>query len=433
MSKKLLTLMVVMALIVVGFAAATRPAPVIAQAGEVTFNSNASDPTPRAFMEKIVGLWNEQNPDSPVTLNTINNEDFKQAIRTYLLASPAPDVLTWFAGNRAAFFIQRGLIADFADVWESEGWDDVYPAGFKALASYEDKPYFLPSNYYWWALYFRSSILKDAGLEAPQTWEDLMTACKTLNEKGITPIAIGTKGPWTAAAWFDYINMRLNGPEFHVNLMQLKESYTDPRVKATFMKWKELFDNKCIMENSAALDWNEAVTPFVQGKAAMYLMGGFITDTYNGAAAGTAAEGDLDFTRFPIIDPAMPIGEDAPTDGYFIAAKAANLEGAKAFLAFLGSKEIVQLGVDEMDRLPTRTDVSTEKFNDAQKKGIELIQAADYVAQFYDRDTTPEMAEKGLNAFASFFADPSEANIDKLLAELEETRARLHEEEMKSE
>jgi multiple sugar transport system substrate-binding protein/raffinose/stachyose/melibiose transport system substrate-binding protein len=191
------------------------------------------------------------------------------------------------------------------------------------------------------------------------------------------------------------------------------------------MKWKELFDNKCFIENSAALAWQDAVTPFVQGKAAMYLMGGFITDTYDPAAKGTPAEGDLDFVRFPIIDPKMPVGEDAPTDGQFIAAKAANLDGAKKFMAWLGSLEVQQLQTDLLGRLPTRTDVKTDKFTPAQQQGIKLVQTADYVAQFYDRDTTPEMAEVGLNAFASFFADQSEKNVDALLKTLEENRARL--------
>ena len=430
-SKKLFALILVAALIVAGVASVNRPTPAVAQMGEIVYNSYSSDPTPRAFVEKVVGMWNEKNPDSPVQLNTVNHEDFKQAIRTYLLADPAPDVLDWFAGNRAAFFVSRGLIMDFSDLWVSEKWDEVYPAGFKALATFGDKQYFLPNNYYWWALYFRKSVLKDAGLEAPKTRDELLNTCKVLNEKGITPISIGTKAPWPAAAWFDYINMRLNGPQFHIDLMLLKEKYTDERVKNTFLKWKELFDAKCFLSNSAALDWNDAVTPFVQGKTAMYLMGGFITDTYDGAAKGTDAEGDLDFVRFPIIDENMPVGEDAPTDGYFIAANAANPEGAKAFLAYLGSKEIIQMGVDELGRLPVRTDVDTAKFTEAQKKGIELIQSADYVAQFYDRDTTPEMAEEGLNAFASFFADQSEANIDALLARLEETRARLFEEQEK--
>jgi len=430
MFKKLLTLSLICALILV--AANSVNAPVKAQGAKIVWNSYMSDsPQPRGYAEQLAKMWNDKHPDLQVEQNIISHEDFKQAIRTYLVADPAPDVLDWFAGNRARFFIDKGLIADFSDVWQKEGWDKVYPSGFKALATVGDKQYFLPNSYYWWALYFRKSILKDAGVEAPKTWDDLINVCKALNGKGIIPLTIGTKAPWPAAAWFDYIDMRLNGPEFHINLMLLKEKYDDPRVKAVFMKWKELFDNKCFIENSAANDWGPAVTPLVQGKAAMYLMGGFITDTYDPAAKGTPAEGDLDFVRFPIIDPKIKIGEDAPTDGQFIAAKGANIDGAKQFIAWLGSKEVGQLQTDLLGRLPVRTDVSTEKFTAAQKQGIALVQGADYVAQFYDRDTTPEMAEVGLNAFASFFADQSEKNIDALLKTLEENRARLAAEQAK--
>ena len=30
---------------------------------------------------------------------------------------------------------------------------------------------------------------------------------------------------------------------------------------------------------------------------------------------------DIDFFQFPIIDPAVPVAEEAPTDGYFASAK----------------------------------------------------------------------------------------------------------------
>ena len=58
----------------------------------------------------------------------------------------------------------------------------------------------------------------------------------------------------------------------------------------------------------------------------MYLMGQFILDEVPEEVAP-----DVDFFQFPIIDPSVPIGEDAPTDGYFIANAAQNPEGAKEF------------------------------------------------------------------------------------------------------
>ncbi len=388
----------------------------------ITYNSYNGDPKPRAFDEEIVAMWNDANPLMPVEHSIIAHEDFKQAIRAYLTADPAPDVMTWFAGERARFFIDKGLIADISDVYADNGFNETYAPGFIALASVDGKQYFLPTSYYWWAVYYRPSLFEKAGItKVPETWDEFLGACDTLNAAGITPITIGTRYPWTAAAWFDYINMRTNGPEFHINLMLLKESYTDERVKAVFAHWQELFDHNCFIADAAAYPWQDALTPMTEGTAAMYLMGQFITDSYP-----DELENDLDFFRFPVINPDVPIGEDAPTDGFFMSANARNLEGGKQFLAFLGSQEVQQKAFDELGRLPTRTDVDISAATPATQKGIALIQSADYVAQFYDRDTTAPMAEAGLNAFSQFWSDP--ASIDQILNDLEAERLRILEE-----
>jgi len=395
----------------------------IVAANPILYNSYNGDPTPRAFDEEIVKTWNEAHPDMPVQHSIIAHEDFKQAIRAYLTAEPAPDVLTWFAGNRARFFVEKGLIRDISGMWTANGFDESFAPGFKALATANDKQYFLPTSYYWWAIYYRPSLFQDAGIDKePETWDELLTACDKLNEKGIAPITIGAKFRWPAAAWFDYLNMRVNGPEFHIDLTDLKVSYTDPKVKAVFEKWQELFDHKCFIDDPAALDWQEAIDPMVQGKAAMYLMGGFITDSYP-----DEAEDDLDFFRFPIIDPSLPIGEDAPTDGFFMSANAQNAEAAEQFLAYLGSQEVEQKAFDELGRLPTRTDVDISKALPATQKGIKLIQSADFIAQFYDRDTTPPMAEAGMDGFMKFWDNPSQ--LDQILEEMEAARQRILEEE----
>jgi hypothetical protein len=73
--------------------------------------------------------------------------------------------------------------------------------------------------------------------------------------------------------------------------------------------------------------------------------------------------------------------------------------------------------------------VDTSNFTEAQQQGIALVQGADLVLQFYDRDTTPEMAEAGLNAFAEFIADPENADVTAILESLEEDRIRIAEEQ----
>jgi multiple sugar transport system substrate-binding protein/raffinose/stachyose/melibiose transport system substrate-binding protein len=154
----------------------------------------------------------------------------------------------------------------------------------------------------------------------------------------------------------------------------------------------------------------------------MYLMGDFLRDSYP-----DEEEANLDFFRFPIIDPAVPIGEDAPTDGFFIAANAQHSEEAKLFLGFLGSLEAQQYYADTLGRLPTNMEVDTSGFTPTQQKGLELIQGTDFVAQFYDRDTTPEMADEGMNGMMEFWDNPDD--IDDILTRLEAARQEIFAEE----
>jgi ABC-type glycerol-3-phosphate transport system substrate-binding protein len=389
----------------------------------VIYNSYQSDPEPRAADEELVRRFMDAHPDIQVVHSTVAHEDFKQAIRAYLTASTPPDVMTWFAGNRARFFIDKGLIMDISDVWEKEGWNDSYPAGFRALSTVDDKQYFLPTSWYWWAVYYRTDIFDQYGLEPPETWEEFLQVCDTLKQNGVTPFTIGTKYRWTTAAWFDYLNMRVNGPDFHINLMLGKEKYDDPRVKKVFTDyWAPLIENGYFIEDAAAYSWSEALPFMVNGEAAMYLMGDFLRDSYP-----DEEEGNLDFFRFPIIDPNVPVGEEAPTDGFFIAANAQHAEAAKLFLAYLGSVEAQQYYADTLGRLPTNLGVDTSGFTPVQLKGLELIKGADFVAQFYDRDTTPEMADEGMNGFMEFWDNPG--NIDDILARLETTRQEIFTEE----
>jgi multiple sugar transport system substrate-binding protein/raffinose/stachyose/melibiose transport system substrate-binding protein len=389
---------------------------------KLIYNSYASDPEPRAADEEIVQMFMEKYPNIEVIHSTVAHEDFKQAIRAYLTASTPPDVMTWFAGNRARFFIDNDQIMDISDLWASEGWNESYPKGFQALSTVDGKQYFLPTSWYWWAVYYRKSIFEEQGLEPPETWEEFLDVCAKLKEAGYTPLAIGTKYRWTAAAWFDYLNMRVNGPEFHINLMLGKEKYDDPRVAEVFDYWRVLLDNGYFLEDAAAYTWSEALEPMIRGDAAMYLMGDFIRDSLP-----DDVEADIDFFRFPIIDPDVPIGEDAPTDGYFIAAQATNVEAAKLFLAYLGSVEVQTYNAEKLGRLPTNSGVDRSMFTPTQQKGLELIDGADFVAQFYDRDTTPEMADEGMNAFMAFWDDPD--SIADLLAELEKARVEIFEAE----
>ena len=383
--------------------------------GNLVISANTSDAAPRAAFEAVVEKFRAANPDINVEFNVIEHEAYKTAIRNFLVADEGPDVGFWFAGNRMAGFVNDGLFADISDVWADNGLAETMASTMPSI-TFDGKQYGLPYSYYQWGVYHRADIFEANGIAIPETYDDLLAACGTLRAAGIAPVTIGTKFLWTTAGWFDYLNMRTNGLEFHIDLMLGKAKYTDERVVATMENWKKAIEADCFIENHQNYSWQEAQPALINGEAAMYLIGNFLVPNL---PEETVA--NLDFFQFPDINPGMARGEDAPTDLVFIPANAQNIDNAKKFLGFLSQPENAEAVNAALQTLPPNSLAKPldDKF---LNKGAEMLSKS-LTAQFYDRDTTPEMAKVGMQGFQDFMLNPGD--MMEILEELEEERQRI--------
>lgn len=384
-----------------------------AQAGTLVINSNQSDPAPRAAWGELIADFEAANPDIDVQVNEYDHEGYKSAIRNWLVTSP-PDVVFWFAGNRMKYFVDRGLLEPVSDVWQDNGMYDEF-GSTRASMTVNGEQYGVPATYYQWGMYYNADIFDQYGLEEPQTWDEFIEVCETLKANGVTPITIGTKFLWTAAGWFDYLNLRTNGLDFHIDLMDGKIPYTDERVRDTFENWQQLVDGGYYLENHASYSWQEAQAPLLNGEAAMYLMGNFLTPSFPEGS-------NFDFFQFPQIDPSVGMFEDAPTDTVHIPSRAKNKEDAKRFLAYVAQADVqtkLNLGLNQ---LPPNANAEAGD-NKFLNQGLDMLSDADGTAQFYDRDTDPAMASDGMKGFQEFMVNPD--RLDRILDNLERVRQRV--------
>ncbi|CAN7265146.1 extracellular solute-binding protein [Rhizobium sp. LjRoot30] len=387
-------------------------------AGEITINSDHSDPVPKKAMEELIADFQKANPDVTVKWNNFDHEGYKSAIRNFLTAD-APDVVAWYAGNRMEPFVKAGLFEDVTDVWTANGLDEQLKSSAPSM-TIDGKKWGMPYTYYQWGIYYRKDIFAEQGITPPKTWAELLAASEKLKAAGVTPFTIGTKALWPTGGWFDYLDLRVNGYEFHMELTAGKIPYTDPRVKAVFEKWGELVKADYFIANHAAIDWQDAVPQLVQGKAAMYLMGNFAVATFKD---GGLKEEQIGFLQFPEITPGIPVAEEAPTDTFHIPSGAKNKEDAKKFLAYLASPAVQAKMNATLGQLPVNNTAEKPKdvFLDA---GFAMLSNAHGLAQFYDRDAQAEMAKAGMEGFQEFMVKPD--NLDRILERLEKIRARVY-------
>lgn len=387
---------------------------VMVSAKDVSLGSHFASPAEVASMEKVIALFEQLNPDIKVELICPEHETYKSSIRMWLTSKDSsPDVFSWFAGVRSIDFVEAGLTMDITDMWESKGYDDRFAPGWKSLIAYKGEIFMVPITHDWWAMYYRKSIFDHVGVAIPKTWDEFLDVCATLKAGGVTPITIGTKWLWTAAAYFDYLVTRTAGPDFYFGLMAGEESYADIRVARAFEYWKELVDKGYFLEDHAAYDYAEAVTPMLRGEAAMYCMGNWWLDV-----VPDEVEPDMDFFSFPIIDPSVPVVEKACLEGFIGAANAPHPEEALVLLDFLASTEGQKKFASEFGRPSPNLNIPLESYSPEVQKGIALVASADALMQYYDSDTKPEMAEAGMNAFVEFMLNPDKA--EEILIRLQE-------------
>ena len=170
------------------------------------------------------------------------------------------------------------------------------------------------------------------------------------------------------------------------------------------------------INNHQNYSWQEAQAPLINGEAAMYLMGNFLIPNLP-----EETRASMVYLQFPDIKPGMERGEDAPTDLIFVPANAQNKDNAKKFLAFVAQPENIESINVALQQLPPHS--GAKPLDDPFLNAGAAVLAASKTAQFYDRDTTPEMAKVGMQGFQDFMLNPGDL-ID-ILEELEEERERI--------
>lgn len=388
-----------------------------ASGGSLVINANTSDPAPKAAFIGIVNQFQAEHPDIKVEFNIYDHESYKKSIRNWLTAQ-SPDIVFWFAGYRMQQFVDAGLLEDISELFGSEIRSSLTPGAIN-LVTVNGKQYGVPYAYYNIGFYYRRDLLAKAGLsEFPDTFEGLLDACRKLNEGGVEPVALGSKDLWPTAAWFDYIDLRVNGFDFHSALMAGKIPYTDDRVRAIFTAWKKLLDAHCFISSHASLSWQESQITMYQGKAAMMLIGNFIVPNFP-----PEIRDSMEFAPFPVIKPDVGRYEEAPMNSLHIPANASHKPEAKKFLQFVLQAPVQEKLAAAMRLIPASSEakVADDRF---LKKGQALLLSADRLSQYFDRDTNEELATIAMKQFQLFLAKPDQ--LDEVLATIESARKRIY-------
>jgi alpha-glucoside transport system substrate-binding protein len=80
-------------------------------------------------------------------------------------------------------------------------------------------------------IWYNVASFEEAGVGAPETWDQLSEAASTLKAAGITPYSVGVDVGWPMTDLFENIYIRTAGPEMYDQLVAHEIPWTDQSVK----------------------------------------------------------------------------------------------------------------------------------------------------------------------------------------------------------
>ncbi|MEV1006020.1 extracellular solute-binding protein [Streptomyces sp. NPDC049881] len=314
------------------------------------------------LQEELVERFNETS-DIDINLTQIPGENYQERMRTAMGSPNAPDIFFNWGGGSISDFVAEDMLVDLTDVLadDPEFGGAFIPAILDAGAV-DGRYYGIPMRGVQPViLFWNRTLFEEAGVEAPQDWDDFRSLVGTFADRDITPVALGGADTWTELMWLEYLLDRFGGAEVFDRIRNGDSAaWGDPAVLAAAQEVASLVDDGAFGNNFRSVAYtNDGVsTFFAQGGAAMHLMGSWEFANQLANQPEFAAD-DLAWAPFPAIadgagDPASLVGN--PTNYWSVNAdvEGERLDAAVEFLKLHGGEDYARSLVANGD-IPTTT------------------------------------------------------------------------------
>ena len=342
-----------------------------------------------------------------VTEDTISHKDFKNVVVQMAAESQLPDVTSYWAGSRMRFLVDNDALVVLDHLWSEGDYTSLVPRILTEVTTcYNGHRYLVPLGYHAVGFFYNPKVFQAVGIERPpERWEELLTACEKLLAAGIKPFALGAKNRWPAQFWFDYLLLRTAGTEFRNDLMTGKVSYLDPPVQEVMRRWAALLKKDYFTRGILTDDWTDAADQVAAGKAAMTLMGTWVTGYWD--RQGLQPVEDYAFFAFPEMLPGQKRAVVGLIDGLVMGSDSRDPGQAEALIDFLLTDLTAQkTWVRAQGALSPNKNFSAENYNPVMQEVLQEVEGGGRFVFTYDLATCPPVAEQGLSVFAHFLHDP---------------------------
>jgi raffinose/stachyose/melibiose transport system substrate-binding protein len=302
-------------------------------------------------MDELVAQFTAENPDIEIVRESIPPETMRDILRTALDAGEGPDIMYYDTGPGFAGILARaGLLLPLDQAYEQYGWNERILPWTKERTRFDGQTYGIAHELETIGVYYNQRIFEELGLSEPQSHEEVLQLCQTVQEAGLYPIAFGNQPKWPATHTFSVFANNIVGKEKVAAALSGEHSWSDEDLVAAIeIPFNQMRDAGCYNPDPNAVSYGDANLLFMSGQAAMQLTGTWRIAPYADPAQMPDPVG---FFFYPSINGSEVVPPAGVGSGYFVSANTENPEAAYRFLDFLFSEQAAAHWLEGMNRIP---------------------------------------------------------------------------------
>lgn len=251
------------------------------------------------------GACAAENEALPLAIQTVPQDGLDQQLQ--LLASQnAVPALFAPSGTPATTieYDEAGLTLHLDEALEELGVEDsVAPAAVSTIETlYGGEFIALPLQLNVEGIWYNTQLFEANGLEAPDTWDDLLDAAATLQAAGIQPLAASGEQGWPLTRLIGNYAVRLVGEDALANVASGDAKLTDPEYVEAAQAVADLGANGYFGVGVGSIDYGTAVNQFLTGQAGMLYMGSWVLGDFNNEELNIIGDENIGFAPFPSVE-----------------------------------------------------------------------------------------------------------------------------------
>lgn len=326
--------------------------------GQVTLTywklADTNDASKQAW-EQVLAGFEKAHPEIKIQVEERSTDGHKEALRTSLGTSAAPDVYwSWAGPGIGGEYVQGGASLDLEKYYDEYGWQDRFSdvgmASVTQYGSYDG----VPNGQAGAAVFYNKELFAKAGIESPPTtYEELVDAADKLVDAGITPIEFGGTVNWHLMRLLDNLLMTECGPDTFRSLITAEGDWaSEACVSAAFEEF-HTWTQDYLVKGWASMSDSESNALFFSGKAAMVIEGNWFNNVLRSNDVDTSTIGVFLF----------PTGSGelyGDTSNVYVSAASQHPDEAAMFLDYLTSEEPQEINQKLVGSRPVNTAVTVD-------------------------------------------------------------------------